>query len=206
MKVKWTALVMAMAVVFLTVTCGLAAKVVFEDKFTSLDPSWGAASDQLTVKDGKLLMTPAKNSTSTFLNQATILPNDAEISLTETYVKLGDPSYGSGLVFWARDYDAWYAVVISSDGQYCVSRNVGSRILLPVAWRTSDALKKGAGQENQIKVVTKGNKATIFFNGKEAISFSGQPPEGGSLIGFRGSSGPQDTNTVGFSNLQVVQP
>ena len=40
MKGKWTALVMAMAMVFLAVTGGLASKVLFEDKFTTLDPTW----------------------------------------------------------------------------------------------------------------------------------------------------------------------
>jgi len=39
MKGKLTALVMAMAMVFLAVTAGLAAKVLFEDKFTTLDSS-----------------------------------------------------------------------------------------------------------------------------------------------------------------------
>ena len=39
MKGRLIALVMAMAMVFLAVTAGLAAKVIFEDKFTTLDPS-----------------------------------------------------------------------------------------------------------------------------------------------------------------------
>jgi hypothetical protein len=55
-------------------------------------------------------------------------------------------------------------------------------------------------------VVTKGNQATIFINGKEVVSFTGQPPQGGSLIGFIVSSGPEGSNSVAFSNFQVVQP
>jgi|GEM_PF-1285617 len=39
MRGKWTALAMATAMVFLLATGGLAAKVLFEDKFTTLDPS-----------------------------------------------------------------------------------------------------------------------------------------------------------------------
>ena len=54
--------------------------------------------------------------------------------------------------------------------------------------------------------MTKGNQATIYINGKEVISFSGQPPEGGSLIGFKAGSGPGAPNSVAFSNFQVVQP
>ena len=41
MKGKYTALVMAMAVVFVAVTGGLAAKMLFADKFATLDPAWG---------------------------------------------------------------------------------------------------------------------------------------------------------------------
>ena len=207
MKGKWTALAMATAMVFLLVTGGLAAKVLFEDKFTILDPSWAAPSDQINAKDGKLVITPTKNTTNTYLNQANILPNDAEIDFTLTFVKAGDPTYGSGLVFWARDYDSWYSLLINANGWFAVTRNVGgNRILIPVAWRESDAIKKGEGQENQVKVVTKGNQAAITINGKDIITFSGQPPEGGSLIGVRVASGPAGSNTVAFSNFQVVQP
>ena len=78
--------------------------------------------------------------------------------------------------------------------------------LYPGAWHEEGALKKGEGAENQVKVVTKGNQATIFINGKEVVSFPGQPPEGGSLIGFAGSSGAAGQNSVAFSNVQVVQP
>jgi len=207
MKGKWTALAMATAMVFLLVTGGLAAKVLFEDKFTILDPSWAAPSDQINAKDGKLVITPTKNTTNTYLNQANILPNDAEIDFTLTFVKAGDPTYGSGLVYWAKDYDSWYSLLINANGWFAVTRNVGgNRILIPVAWRESDAISKGEDRKNEVKVVTKGNPATIFVNGKEIISFTGQPPQGGSLIGFRVTSGPDAPNTVAFSNFQVVQP
>ena len=83
---------------------------------------------------------------------------------------------------------------------------MANRYLLPVAWRQSDAIKKGEGVENQVKVVTKGNNATIFINGKEVIALNGQPPEGGSLIGFKAASGPEGINTVAFGNLQISQP
>ena len=207
MRGKWTALAMATAMVFLLATGGLAAKVLFEDKFTTLDPSWAAPSDQINAKDGKLVITPPKNTTNTYLNQANILPNDAEIDFTLTFVKAGDPTYGSGLVYWAKDYDSWYSLLINANGWFAVTRNVGgNRILIPVAWRESDAIKKGEGQENQVKVVTKGNQAAITINGKDVITFSGQPPEGGSIIGVRVASGPAAPNTAAFSNFQVVQP
>jgi len=206
MKSKVAAVMMAMAVVMLAVTAGLAGKVLFEDKFTSLDPSWGAPGPVMDVKDGKLIITPTINTSQTILNQANVLPNDAEGSFAMTFIKAPAPTWGSGLVFWAKDYNEYYAVLINAEGWFAVQRFVAGRYLLPVAWRESEAIKKGEGAENQVKVVTKGNKATILVNGKEVISISGQPPQGGSLVGFKVASGPEGANSVAFSNFQVVQP
>ncbi len=206
MKSKAVALMMAMALVLLAVTASLAGKVLFEDKFTSLDPSWGAPGPIMDAKDGKLTITPQKNTTQTILNQANVFPNDMEATYAMTYVKAPAPTWGSGLVFWAKDYNEYYAVLVNAEGWFGVQRHIAGRFLLPVAWRQSDAIKKGVGAENQVKVVTKGNKATISINGKEVISLSGQPPEGGSLIGFKVASGPEGSNSVAFSNFQLVQP
>lgn len=206
MKSKAVVLIMALALLLAAANACWAAKVVFEDKFTSLDPSWGSPSAIMNVKDGKFVITPEKNTTQTILNQANVLPNDMEASYSLTFLKATAPTWGSGLVFWAKDYDEYYAVLINAQGWFGVQRHVANRYLLPVAWRESDAIKKGDGVENQVKVVTKGKQATIFINGKEIISFNGQPPEGGTLIGLKAASGPDGTNTVAFANLQVSQP
>jgi len=206
MKRKVTVLMIAMAVVLLAVTAGLAGKILFEDKFSSLDPSWGAPGPIMDVKDGKLIVTPEQDTTQTVLNQANVFPNDGESSFTMTFIKVPAPTWGSGLVFWAKDYNEYYAVLFNPEGWFAVQRHIAGRYLLPVAWRESEAIKKGEGAENQIKVVTKGNKATIFANGKELISLVGEPPRGGTLIGFKVASGPEGVNTVGFSNYQLSQP
>ena len=97
--------------------------------------------------------------------------------------------------------------MVNAEGWFAVQRYIAGRYLLPVAWRESDVIKKGEGAVNQVKVVTtKDNKATISINGKEVISLSGQPPQGGSLVGFKVASGPEGANSVAFSEFQVVQP
>jgi len=206
MKSKAAVLVMALTLLLMAMNLCWAAKVVFEDKFTSLDPAWGSPSAIVNVKDGKLVITPEKNTTQTILNQANVLPNDMEASYSLSFIKAPAPTWGSGLVFWAKDYDEYYAVLINAQGWFGVQRHVANRYLLPVAWRESDAIKKGEGAENQVKVVTKGKQATVFINGKEVVTLNGQPPEGGSLIGFKAASGPEGSNTVAFSNLIVSQP
>jgi hypothetical protein len=222
LKGKLTALVMVMAMVLLGVTAGLAAnrrsplaglndymgndKVLFEDKFTTLDPFWGSPSANIIAKDGKLIITADKNMTQFYLNWAHLLPNDMEASYSVAVVKAAAPGSSSGLVFWAKDKDAWYAIVTTPNGSFAVLHRIADRTLMPMAWRESDTLKKGEGAENQVKVVTKGNQATILINGKEVISFAGQPPEGAGPIGFIVTSGPEGSISVAFSNLQAVQP
>ncbi|MGA7562569.1 MAG: hypothetical protein WBW55_05135 [Desulfobaccales bacterium] len=206
MKRKWTALLMAMAMVLLAVTAGLAATVLFADKFTSLDPSWAAPSANIDAKDGKLIITPDKNMTQTYINQANFLPDDIEVDYTMAFVKSDDPTYGSGLIFWATDYNGWYSILINNNGFFAIQRLVSGHYLLPVAWREDPSIKKGIGAENQVKLVTKGNQGTLSINGKQVISFTGQPPQGGTLVGFKVASGPQGQNSVAFSNFQVLQP
>ena len=206
MKRKRTALVVAGAMVLLMVTAGLAANVLFEDKFTTLNLSWDLPSAKIHVKDGKLVITPDKNETLSYLNQAAVLPNDMEASYTITFIKAPDPDSGSGFIFWAKDYNEYYVIETTPNGSFAIERYMAKRWLLPVPWQQSDAIKKGVGADNQVKVVTKDNQATVTINGKEVASFSGQPPEGGSLIGFMVATGAAGSNSAGFSNFQVVQP
>ncbi len=59
---------------------------------------------------------------------------------------------------------------------------------------------------NQVKVVTKGNKATIFINGKEVISVWRSAAPGWQPHRFKVASGPEGANTVAFSDFKLVQP
>jgi hypothetical protein len=135
-----------------------------------------------------------------------VFPNDTDITFNMTFSRAPAPTWGSGLVFWAKDYSEYYALLINANGWFAVQHHVANRYLLPVAWRSTDAIKKGAGAENQVQVVTKGNKATISVNGKELITLSGQPPNGGSLIGFKVASGTKAANSAAFGDLKVTQP
>lgn len=199
---------LALVSVFGLVFAAWGGSVLFEDKFASLDPGWGAPSKTLAVKEGKLIISPGVDETYTYLYQGNIFPNDMDLNVTVTFIKADGPTWGSGPVFWGKDIKEYYAVLVNANGWFGVQRRMGDRYLLPVAWRPNEALQKGAGVENQVRVVTNGNRATIYFNGKEAISLTGMPPKGGSLIGLKCASGnnPNETNEAAFTNLQIMQP
>ena len=61
-----------------------------------------------------------------------------------TFLKAGDPTYGSGLIFWGKDSNEFYCLLINANGWFAVQRLVANRYLLPVAWRADPTrLRKG---------------------------------------------------------------
>src|SRR5215510_12790274 len=179
-----------------------AGDVLYEDNFTNLDPSWGTPREILSVKEGRLVLKPALNTTQSVLNQSNLFDDaDAEVQLT---LSSGDPNVPGGLVFWAKDYSNFYCLCIDANGSFKVSHFVVDRWLNPVGWTESDTINKGVGQTNRLRVVTKGRQATAYINDKEVITINGQPPQGGGCVGISGGSAQDSQNTWEFANLRVI--
>ncbi len=176
--------------------------ILYEDDFTNLDPSWGTPGDILSVKDGKLILKPALNTTQSVLNQSNVF-DDADIEL-EVTLSAGDPVVAGGLIFWAKDYSNFYCLCIDASGSFKISHFVTDRWLTPVGWTESDAINKGVGQVNKLRVVTKGRQANAFINDKPVITINGQPPQGGGCVGISGGSAQDSQNTWQFANLRVI--
>jgi hypothetical protein len=201
-------LVVAMIMVWTLglVSASWAGSVLYEDKFTSLDPGWGAADNSFDIKDGKMTVKPAVKETYSARYEGNPFPNDMDASISMKFVKAEDPTWGAGLLFWSKGYKDFYGVLVNANGWYTVQRRLGDRFINPVSWRENAAIKKGAGADNRLRVVTKGTKATVYINDKEVISFTGQPPEGGSQVGVRAASGDDKPNVVEFTDLKVMAP
>jgi hypothetical protein len=197
---------MMLAAVLGMASVSWAGTVLYQDKFTSADPGWGAADKYFNIKDGKMTVQPNAKETYTAIYEGNIFPNDMDVSININFVKAPDPNWGAGLLFWANGMKNFYGLLINANGWFTIQRRMGERFINPVSWRANDAIKKGAGVENQLRVVTKDTKATVFINGKEVISFTGTPPEGGSQIGIRAASGDNEPNVVEFTDLKVEKP
>jgi glucose/mannose transport system substrate-binding protein len=187
---------------FPTVPSGFAGDILYEDHFTSLDPSWGTPSERLGVNDGKLTLKPAPNTTQSILNQSNVF-EDADISV-EVTILVGDTNVPGGLIFWARDHSDFYCLCIDAAGYFKISRYVTDRWLQPVGWTENEAINKGIGQVNTLRVVTKGHQAVAYINDKQVSTFNGQPPQGGGCIGVSGGSPENAQNTWQFGNLRVI--
>jgi hypothetical protein len=181
------------------------SQVLFQDNFATLDPAWGNSSQNLSVNNGKLVLQPNLNAGFVALNQANLY-NDVDACIKMSMAKSDDPAWGGGLVFWAKDNSNYYTLLMSGDGQFSIRRYVSDRALTPVDWRESASIKKGIGQVNELRVVTRGNRATAYINDTEVITFNGQPPDGGSLIGVKASSAEKSQIVWEFSDLKITKP
>src|SRR5580704_7955305 len=128
--------------------------VLYEDNFTNLDPSWGTPGDILSVKDGKLILKPALNTTQSVLNQSNVF-EDADIAV-DVILSTGEPIEPGGLIFWAKDYSNFYCLSIDANGSFNISHFVTDRWLTPVVWTKCEAMNKGIGQVNKLRMVTQG--------------------------------------------------
>lgn len=179
-----------------------AGEVLYADDFTNLDPTWGTPGDIIRVQDGKLVLKPAPNTSQNILNQSQVF-EDAEISVDVTITD-GASEVPGGLIFWAKDYSNFYCLCINANGRFKISRYVTDRWLNPINWTESNALNKGLGQVNKLRVVTSSRQAMIYINDAPTLTFNGQPPRGGGCIGISGTSAEGASTVWQFASLRVI--
>jgi hypothetical protein len=75
-----------------------------------------------------------------------------------------------------------------------------------VSWTLTEGVVNPGEELNRLRVRAKGNEAQIFINGKEIVSFRGQPPDGGGLIGVYGTAPVDTAATFDFSNVLITTP
>jgi glucose/mannose transport system substrate-binding protein len=197
----WIAAIVAVLLLH-PVSHAFGGDILYEDDFTNLDPSWGTPGDILSVKDGKLILKPALNTTQSVLNQSNVF-DDADIEV-EVALAAGDPIVAGGLIFWAKDYTNFYCLCVDANGSFKISHFVTDRWLTPVGWTETGAINKGVGQVNKLRVVTKGRQATAFINDQQVITINGQPPQGGGCVGISGGSAQDLQNIWQFASLRVI--
>ena len=180
--------------------------VLFEDGFDDLQPTWGTADEELGVKDHKLMMKPKENFTFWAPNTASIYDN-VDFCADVTTVKAVDPedSFG-GLIFWYVDDQTFYAFEYDANGSAAVYRRQRGKWLKQVGWEKAPDLKAGDGATNSLRVVTVGNDASFFINGKPFKKIKGVAPEDGQEIGFIASSPKNAVSTYAYSKIKVTEP
>jgi hypothetical protein len=182
--------------------------VQFEDKFTSLDPSWNftATEADRTVGPEGLTYVWKPNIGWTSLNQSGFY-DDYEVCAQVSMKFAPNASGYIGVAFWGTDNNNLYTFDVSPVyGTYTIYRAQKGKFLQPIKWTASDAIKKTSGDTNEISVALKGNHAVLSINGTKIAEFNGQPPDGGSLPGLDMSTSKNDTadTTLTVKGFQVL--
>jgi hypothetical protein len=190
------------ATVNASITPPAAVKVQHQDKFAASNPGWGTLDANWTVADDKLQVTPLLNSSAVLINHKLGF-TDAEISVDIVMSKGEDVDQLGGLIFWAKDYNDCYALVISADGKFALGRKLIGRWINPIAKTGNAAIKTGIGQMNKLRVRTDGSLLTAFINDVQVASLTGEPPQGIGYIGLYGESGETAQNIWEFTNVTI---
>jgi hypothetical protein len=180
------------------------SKTLFEDSFDRLDPTWGEADDSFYVEKGRLFILPNPDQAYYAFNNSGYYEDvDYCADVIAVNADLSGDSY-AGLIFWGTDKDNYYSFLVTADGYASVFRRQKGRSLSQVDWTKFDAVKPGADAVNQLRVVTEGNKATLYVNGEKFREISGQPPDDGWQFGVRAASPKNSKATYGFDDVKVT--
>jgi hypothetical protein len=179
-------------------------RVLWEDDFAVLDPSWGEANDQLSVRDGALVISPKAGFYFLQLSQANSY-TDADICVKLRTMKTDDPTTSwASVAFWAEDHRNTYFLHVASNGYYQVARLTNGRWLYPVSWTETKLLNHGLAAWNDIRLTLQGREATVRINGSEVVKFKGLPPADGYLIGLSASSAKSAAAEFEFADLKIT--
>jgi len=183
--------------------------ILYEDKMTSEDETWGLANDATHSAGPKgMVWKLDPNVTWTTFNQ-TSLYTDFEVCVT-TKMEYPDKSGGYvGLAFWGVDTKNNYTVdIFPSGGAIAVYRAQNGKYLKPVPYFKTSAVKTEQGASNELSVAVVGKHVVVTVNGTKVKEFNGVPSADGGLVGLdlgtvSDDSGP---STITYSDFQVREP
>ncbi len=181
-------------------------QVLYEDTFETLDPTWGTTDDAFFLDESRLTIMPGYDEYYSALNTMGTY-EDIDLCVDLEAIK-ADPEGNSfaGVIFWAIDYDNYYYVVITAEQSIGVFRRQRGRVLPQLRWATFDALKRGNGVINELRIVTIGNTAAFHVNGQLYGTIKGQPPSDGQQIGVRATSPRNDRAIWAYDDVKITVP
>lgn len=185
-------------------------KVLFEDSFKAHDPAWGPKDSRLKIASGEAVLTPVPGTRTFRWNRGFVFDGFDACATLRLASNTSDPTSSyAGLMFWVEDNRNFYQAVVAPNGYFTVARVTDGKVegKRPVAWTKLDVVKTGAKEKNTLRVVTKDDKVTIFVNGKEVASFTGEAPKKPSHIGMLAASAPSRKGDAwSISDLKVTAP
>lgn len=189
--------------------CNLGPHAAFADDFKANDPGWNAVDGDGTgyYANGHFVVKPMENKVARVLN-LTLVYKDLTVCsdlISPAQIKAANDTAG-GVAFWATGNANNYYAAIYPDGSYSIGRRVDGQIISVVPKTSVDAVKKGPGAQNRLKLVLNNTLGTLYINDIKVREFRGQPPPNGSSIGLYAESEAGQRTEWEFTGLVVTEP
>lgn len=184
--------------------------VLFEDKLASgFDESWGWSEDATrSLAPSGVSWTLQPNASWMTLNQ-TSLYEDFEVCADLAMTYPATSSGFIGLAFWGVDAKNNYTVdLFPAAGGIGIFRTQNGKVLKPVPYFKSDAVKTAPGAANALSIAVSGKHVAVSVNGVMVKEFNGIPPSDGGLVGIDLGTASSDSGqtTFTYSDFQVREP
>ena len=188
--------------------CKLGPSAVFSDDFKVRDLGWsGLADDRAYYADDHLVVKPPENKVWRVFYLGLIYKNITIcVDLKSPIQMKAENDTAGGVSFWVTDFDNNYFARVFPDGSYSISRLVESKVIAVVSKTKIDAVNKGPGAQNRLKIELNGLVGTLYINDVKVREFRGQPPANGSSFGLYADSEAGQRSAWGFTGIVVVEP
>lgn len=185
---------------------------VLQDSFNSANPALSSTSSEsarITIQGGKAELSVSKAQFERAEIYSGFRYGDANICVTVATPSTDTAQHQDvGIVFWADGYSAYYTFEITPEGKFSVAQLAAGKWSYPLHLTDSPAILQGTGKTNTLRVLTKGNTATLYINDQQVATFDGTPPAGGGMAGFIGDTVDLSTASItfDFTNFEVAVP
>ena len=181
--------------------------VLFSDDFNQDRGDWEVYSDEngeVFYEDGRLHVI---NYTTAPIDTFTLLDGNFSDFVLEVDTKLVDGTDDNwhGIVCRFQDVGNYYALAISADGYYLISKFVDGAVVELEPITPSEHIDQGWDTVNSIRVECDGNRLTLSVNGHVLGSVTDSTFSSGA-IGLTCTSWAGTLSEIAFDNIVITEP
>jgi hypothetical protein len=180
--------------------------VLFLDNFDRLQSTWGDGGGVMKPYDGQLIVEPPADTEFWAANTAGLYDSIDMCVTVTTLASVTPDEAKAGLIFWYVDDNNFYLFEMAPNGKASVWRRQRGKWLPQADWAVAPGALSGDGAQNELRVTTVDDKATLYVNDQEFKTITGTPPDKGQEIGIFAASPTAGPARFAFDNLKVTKP
>ena len=174
---------------------------IFAEDFSFADSAWSLVDAR--IADGMMTHTPKPEHWSNAFYYGALF-KDADVRVKARIMETSERSAtASSLAFWHSDSKNFYVLTFWHDSGFIRVTRYQDGNTIAVVEKTIDKFQLPADGWVEMRLVAKGNVATVYIDGTEQAKFKGFAPAQGWKIGMFASAPKTGNAAVAFRDLKV---